>query len=153
SGTNALHGSVYDYFRNGALDARNYFAPQNEAAPKYQRNQFGATLGGPIVKNRTFFFMDYEGLRRNEGITRVTNVPTALERQGDFSKSSVYAIDPQTGLPFPGNVIPSYYINPVGRAIAALYPLPNRSTPGQNYVSSPTETDHINQFDIRLDHA
>jgi hypothetical protein len=153
SGTNSLHGSLYEYFRNGAFDARNYFAPQNEAAPKYQRNQFGATLGGTIVKNRTFFFADYEGTRANQGITTVTNVPTALERIGDFSQSSVYAINLQTGQPFPGNKIPTAYINPVGAAIAALYPLPNRSTPGANYVSSPTQTDEINQFDIRIDHA
>ena len=153
SGTNQLHGSVHEFFRNAAFDSRNYFAPQNEAAPKYQRNQFGAALGAAIVKNRTFLFADYEGTQRNEGITRVTNVPTALERNGDFSRSSVYAINLQTGQPFPGNLIPAAFINPVGRAIASLFPLPNRATPGQNFVSSPTENDSVNQFDVRLDHA
>lgn len=87
SGTNAFHGTVYEFVRNAALDARNYFAPEAETAPQYQRNQFGASLGGPIKTNRTFFFVDYEGTRLLEGITRVSNVPTSQERSGDFSKS------------------------------------------------------------------
>ena len=87
SGTNAFHGTVYEFVRNAALDARNYFAPEAETAPQYQRNQFGASLGGPIKTNRTFFFVDYEGTRLLEGVTRVSNVPTSAERSGDFSKS------------------------------------------------------------------
>ena len=87
SGSNSLHGAAYEFFRNGALDARNFFAPAGDKAPKYQRNQFGFALGGPVVKNRTFFFVDYEGSRVREGITRVTNVPTLAERIGDFSQS------------------------------------------------------------------
>ena len=85
SGSNELHGSLYEFHRNAALDARNYFAPGNEPAPKYIRNQFGFSVGGPIRKNRTFFFSDYEGTRAREGITRVTNVPTMEERSGNFS--------------------------------------------------------------------
>jgi hypothetical protein len=87
SGSNQLHGTAYEFFRNEVFDARNFFAPKNEAAPRYQRNQFGFSLGGPVVKNRTFFFMDYEGRRLREGRTLVTNVPTALERIGNFSQS------------------------------------------------------------------
>jgi len=105
SGTNALHGSTYEFFRNGAMDARNFFAPANPSKPQYQRNQFGASLGGPIRKNRTFFFADYEGTRRREGITRVSNVPTLAERTGDFS-SDPPLINPFTQQPFPGNKIP-----------------------------------------------
>ena len=152
SGGNALHGTAYEFFRNGALDDRNYFAPQNEAAPKYQRNQFGGTLGGPIRKNRTFFFTDYEGTRLNAGQTLVTNVPTLLERTGDFSKSTgLYAIDPTTGAPFSDNKLPSFYQNSIGQKIAALFPAPNRSTPGANFVSSPEERQTDNHFDTRID--
>jgi hypothetical protein len=153
SGGNQLHGTVYEFFRNGAMDDKNYFAPSDQPAPKYQRNQFGGVLGGPIRKNRTFFFMDYEGTRLAAGETLVTNVPTALERVGNFSKSAVPAIDPTTGQPIPGGALPSYYLNPIGAAIAALYPLPNRSVAGANFVSSPAQFDNQNHGDIRIDHA
>ena len=152
SGTNQFHGAAYEFFRNRALDARNFFAPPTEKSPQYQRNQFGASLGGPVIRNRTFFFGDYEGRRLREGVTRITNVPTDLERAGDFSRSNLLAIDPFTQLPFAGNVIPEERRNPVGLAIAALYPLPNRSAPNQNYVSSPASRDREDHFDVRLDH-
>ena len=153
SGTNQVHGTAYEFFRNAALDARNAFAPGSEPDPRYQRNQFGFSLGGPVIKNRTFFFGDYEGRRSAEGITRVTNVPTALERQGDFSQSGQPPIDLFTQQPFPGNRIPAERIHPIGRAIANLYPLPNRNVPGANFVSSPAQRDDTNNFDVRLDHS
>jgi hypothetical protein len=154
SGSNQFHGSVYEFFRNGALDARNFFAPADQPAPKYQRNQFGFSLGGPIRRDRTFFFADYEGTRANEGITRIANVPTLLERAGDFSQSLLPPpIDPLTGLPFLGNRIPDARVNPTGRAIAALYPAPNRAVPFENFVSSPTLRDRNDSFDVRIDHA
>jgi len=153
SGSNDFHGSVFEFYRNGALDARNFFAPSGEPKPKYLRNQFGGSIGGPIKRDRTFFFSDYEGTRSREGITRVTNVPTALERAGNFSQSLFgIPIDPFTGLPFSGGVIDPLRIHSVGRAIAALYPLPNRNVPFQNFVSSPTQRDRNDSFDARLDH-
>ena len=154
SGSNSLHGAAYEFFRNGALDARNFFAPAGEDAPKYQRNQFGFALGGPIVKNRTFFFVDYEGTRVREGITRVTNVPTLAERTGDFSQSLFPApINPFTQQPFDGNKIPDFFISPIGRAIAALYPAPNRNEPFANFVSSPVLRGNNDHFDARIDHS
>jgi len=84
SGSNRLHGSLYEFFRNDALDARNFFNDSNFAKSALHLNQFGGTLGGPIVKSRTFFFLNYEGFRRQAGITRITNVPTTLEREGQF---------------------------------------------------------------------
>ncbi len=154
SGTNGLHGSVFEFFRNGALDARNYFAPADQPAPKYQRNQFGFSLGGPVVRDRTFFFVDYEGTRSREGITRTANVPTLQERAGDFSQSLFgVPVDPFTGQAFPGGVIPAARINAVGRAIAALYPAPNRAVRFQNFVSSPTQRDRQDTFDVRFDHS
>ena len=153
SGTNDFHGSVFEFHRNAALDARNFFAPATEPKPKYLRNQFGGAIGGPIVRDRTFFFADYEGTRSREGITRITNVPTAQERVGNFSQS-VFGVptNPFTGMPFDGGQIPDFFIHPVGRAIAALYPLPNRNVPFQNFVSSPTQRDDNDSFDVRVDH-
>lgn len=154
SGTNELHGSLYEFHRNAALDARNFFAPASEAKPKYIRNQFGFSLGGPIRKDRTFIFADYEGTRSREGITRVTNVPSLRERNSDFSQSLLgIPRNPQTGQPFSGGVIPSFFLHPVGKALAALYPLPNRSVPFANFVSSPTQRDDNDHFDARLDHG
>ena len=150
SGTNQFHGTAYEFLRSQLFDARNFFAP---AAGTYRRHQFGASAGGPIARNRTFFFADYEGRRAREGITQVTNVPTDLERTGDFSRSNVPATDPFTQSPFPGNAIPKQYLSPAGLAIAALYPRPNRPVPNQNYVSSPSERDRDDHFDVRLDHS
>ena len=153
SGGNDVHGTAYEFFRNGAMDARNFFAPGHEPAPRYQRNQFGFSLGGPIKKDRTFFFADYEGSRIREGITQVTNVPTLEERKGDFSHGIFpKPVNPFTGLPFNGDVIPQPFLNQIGLNIAALYPLPNRATPLQNFVSSPIERDRDDHFDARVDH-
>jgi hypothetical protein len=153
SGSNDFHGSAFEFHRNAALDARNFFAPASEPKPKYIRNQFGGAIGGPVVHDRTFFFADYEGTRSREGITRITNVPTAEEREGNFSHS-LFGIptNPFTGLPFDGGTIPAFFINPVGRAIARLYPLPNRNVPFQNFVSSPVQRDDNDSFDARVDH-
>jgi Carboxypeptidase regulatory-like domain len=153
SGANRFSGSAYEFFRGSAMAARNHFAPEDEDEPEYNRNQFGAAIGGPLARNRTFFFLDYERMRLREGITRVTNVPTAAERAGNFSQSAFPPPrDPQSGQPLPGAQIPPFFINKIGAAIANLYPLPNRDTPLANYVSSPLQRDDIHQFDVKLDH-
>lgn len=151
SGGNQWHGTAYEFFRNSVLDGRNFFAPTDQPDPKNNRNQFGVSLGGPIRKDRSFLFADYEGRRVREGITQVSNVPTQLERAGNFSQSFAKPVNPLTQQPFPGNIIPAQFQHPIGAAIAALYPLPNRSVPGQNFVSSPTERDDSNHFDVRVD--
>ena len=152
SGTNEWHGSLYEFHRNAAADARNFFAPADQPKPKYIRNQFGGSLGGPISRDNTFLFFDYEGTRAREGVTRVTNVPTLAERNGDFSQS-LFGVprNPLTGLPFEGGRLPDFFIHPVGRAVAALYPLPNRADLFANYVASPTQVDDNDHFDVRLD--
>ena len=120
SGTNELHGSLFEFHRNAVWDARNFFAPAGEGKPKYIRNQFGGSIGGPIRRDRTFIFGDYEGTRSREGITRITNVPTLQERNGDFSQSLFgLPIDPFTGMTFTGGIIDPLRIHAVGRAIAA----------------------------------
>ena len=153
SGTNDVHGTVYGFFRNAAFDARNFFAPAGEPDPEHRRNQFGGSVGGPFVKDRTFFFVDYEGRRERRGLTRTTTVPTQLERGGDFSESLRPPRDPFTGQPFPGAQIPASRLHPIGSAVAALYPLPNRASSAQNFVSSPILRDRDDHFDFRLDHA
>jgi hypothetical protein len=153
SGTNQVHGTAYEFFRNAKLDGTNYFAPQDQPDPRYQRNQFGGSFGGPVKKDSTFFFADYEGTRSARGETVITNVPTALERTGDFSQSRLPAVDPTTGGLFNGNKIPSFFQNPIGQKIAALFPLPNRNVAGANFVSSPIGVDDQDRFDVRLDHS
>ncbi len=154
SGSNAFHGTAYEFFRNAALDARNYFVRPDDPNPRYQRNQYGFSLGGPLRKNRTFFFTDYEGRRLREGITRLTNVPTAEERTGNFSQSIFSSpINPYTQKPFDNGIVPAAWISPTGKAIAALYPLPNRAVAGQNFVSSPALRDREDRFDARIDHT
>ena len=163
AGTNAVHGVLYEYLRNDALDAKNFFDRPGRI-PEYRRNQFGTSVGGPIKRNKTFFFGNYEGNRIRQGITKVATEPTIAIKNGNFSALSTVIYNPESlhsvnGVlvrdPFPGNIIPPSQISPVGRAVAALYPTPN--TPGTSpanglYTSSPTKTDDFNQYTIRVDH-
>lgn len=155
SGANQVRGTAWEFLRNDKMDARNFFAPYGQRDPQYQRNQFGAALGGPVVKDRTFWFADFESRITREGTPRVTNVPTALERVGDWSQSPgvPYVIDPYTQAPFAGNRIPVSRQDPIGRAIAALYPQPNRAVQGANYVAAPAARDNHHGFDVKLDHS
>lgn len=152
SGTNEFHGTVWEFLRNDVLDARNFFAEETE---RLQRNQFGYTVGGPTVRNRVFFFTSYEGTRQRKGIVQATTVPTAAERQGDFSHLlPTPIIDPTTGNPFPGNIIPASRISPVAEALLAFYPLPN--IPGAapdtvNFQSSPAQRLDSDQFQVKVD--
>jgi hypothetical protein len=153
SGSNAFHGSVFHFLRNSVFDAKNFFDPPDQPIPGYKRNNFGATLGGPVVPNRTFFFVAYEGLRTRQAQTRTASVPSLAMVAGDFSELSTAIRDPFTGEPFPGNVIPEDRINPVGQNIARLYPAPNLSDPVRNFVSSPTYRQNVDQYTTRLDHS
>jgi hypothetical protein len=109
SGTNGFRGTLYDYFRNEAFDTIDYFsAKANVPKPANDQNQYGGNLGGPIVKDKAFFFGDFEGTRITKGVIRSTVVPTANERAGIFTTS---VRDPLTGLPFPNNQIPASRID------------------------------------------
>lgn len=138
SGTNQLHGSAYEFLRNDVLDAQNFFADPALGKPELRLNQFGFTLGGPIIKNKTFFFGNYEGFRQVAGITVLTNVPTLAERQGIFADSN-------------GNPV-QVTVNPVSAQLFKLFPLPNTSEPSGNFVSSPALTNSTNQYMIKGDH-
>jgi len=154
SGSNYLHGDVYDFLRNNAMDARNFFAAQTEPL---HRNQYGATLGGPIRKDKDFFFLYYEGQRDSEGQTQAAIVPTAAERTGDFSGLTdpatgklVPLINEFTGQPFPGNQIASYMQSPIALLAEKLYPLPNIGT--NVFESTQLGSKSYDQGGFRLDH-
>ena len=165
SGTNTIHGGVFEYMRNDVLDARNYFDPaSNGPKARLQRNQFGADIGGPIIKDRTFFFGDYQGSRLREGQIDIGTVPTAAERTGDFTDRGYMLYDPNTTDPITGarqllnpsdpTVIPSNRIDQIGQNIVNLFPMPNIAGAGtsSNFFYSPVATLSGNQFDIRIDH-
>jgi outer membrane receptor protein involved in Fe transport len=152
SGTNAFHGDLFEFIRNTALDARNYFLIAPNPKQVLKQNQFGATLGGPIIKDRTFFFVSYEGLRSVEQSAGTTDVLTPAEENGDFSAllPATQLVSPYTGLPYANNQIP---VDAVAQSIAKTYmPRPNTNVNGQNYayVSSGYET--VNQILGRVDH-
>jgi Carboxypeptidase regulatory-like domain/TonB dependent receptor-like, beta-barrel len=156
SGTNSLRGSAYEFVRNDALDANNYFSKLLGAPkPKRERNQFGGAVGGPIVRNRTFWFADYEGLRDQEGIPRVRQVPTADEKAGLFRFPVFDPFAP--GRPeFARNaqglwVIPRERWDPVAAQIVTLIPDPNVAG-STIYASTPVTDIRQDQFDVRIDH-
>ncbi len=158
SGTNEFHGSLYNFHRNAALNATDYVlneAKQPKQALTY--NDFGYTVGGPIVKDKAFFFWSQEWRREGRGDSRVATVPTALERAGDFSgvNSRNYPdpIDYVTGQPFPGNKIPSDRMSTFGLAWMKLYPLPTQVTANgiDNWTSAPKTPIHTRQEQIRGD--
>jgi hypothetical protein len=161
SGTNEFHGSVFEFFRNDSFDANNWFNNRaNREKPAFTQHQFGGTLGGPIIKDRTFFFADYQGLRIDSGLTYLSTVPTDRMRRGDFGEINRTIYDPLTGQPFPGNVIPENRWDPASRNIMnQMYPAPNTAgtvaASGQvinNYLINPTLARDDNQFDVKLDH-
>lgn len=155
SGGNNFHGSVFEFFRNAALDARDYFEDPATKKASFKQNQFGGTFGGPVIKNKLFVFGDYQGTRIRNPLAWNSNVPTLQERTGDFSAPGEPIIyDPSTGLPFPGNIIPSGSIDAISQAFMNLYPAPNQPAgSSSNFIISPIERDTIDQGDGRLDYA
>ena len=158
SGTNEFHASLWEFLRNDALDARDFFN-KRESGPKppFRRNQFGATAGGPIQHAQTFFFGAYEGIRRRQVFTSRQQVPTEAFLRGDFSAIPLPLRDPENrfGPLFPGNVIPANRINSVARKILdrGSFPLP---TPGlaapSNYLAVNPFPNDVNQYNVRVDH-
>lgn len=166
SGSNQTHGDVYDFLRNDALDARNFFSVNTEPL---KQNQFGGTLGGPIRRDKTFLFGYYEGFRNRQGETQLTTVPTAAERLGDFSAlCSSYTpqglcADPHgtqlvnvfasPAAPLPFNQLPSPTISSISQNLLAFYPLPNAANYGPNAYGTTQEVQNTaDQFGLRLDH-
>jgi hypothetical protein len=178
SGANMVHGSLFEYLRNSITDANNFFS-NRAGLPRgnFKRHQFGATLGGPIVKNKTFFFVYYDGLRSSSGVNNISSVPTALQRGGDFSQTFsktgaglpqlITIYDPQTTTtnaagtasvraPFPNNVIPLARLDPVAQKLTALLP-PTTSigdpiTHANDLVTAGVNTSNQDKYDVRIDH-
>ncbi|HVP45017.1 MAG TPA: carboxypeptidase regulatory-like domain-containing protein [Bryobacteraceae bacterium] len=160
SGSLAWHGSAFEYFRNEALDAHNYFDDPALPRPIFRQSQFGGSLGGPVPKaKKTFFFATYEGLRAKSGKSMLALVPDATLRTGDFTgRSPIYnpfSLDPATGqrLPFAGNVIPQTLIDPIASKFLSTYePLPNRNNPSDNFLDSTPSQHHDDTVSGRIDH-
>lgn len=172
SGTNEFHGSAFEYLRNEALDARGFF---DEERLRLRRHQFGGTLGGPIVRNRSFFLGSFESRLQSIGRTRLGNVPTEMERMGDFSESvsrswwssprnllPVNLNDPdrrgacnrrvRTGC-FPNNLLPLERMEPIALDLIDFYPLPNRDNPQFNNISTAIDDDDWYQFVVKFDQS
>ncbi len=138
SGSNVFHGSLFEFLRNNVLDARNFFDAPSLPQPPLRLNQYGGTLGGPIDKDQTFFFGNYEGSRQRAGITRITNVPSLNQRLGMFTNNA--------GQPVQLN------INPVSAKVLTLFPAPNLVSASGNFLSSPDLQRDSDQFLIKIDH-
>ncbi|MDP2988977.1 MAG: hypothetical protein Q8O57_00220, partial [Kiritimatiellota bacterium] len=160
SGTNRIHGTAYEYMRNDKFDARGTFSyvdrnGDGKADPEVLRqNQFGGTLGGPIRRNKTFWFGSWEGLRIRHAQSFLSTVPTAQERQGIFDPKLAVIKDPVTNQNFPGNAVPKSRWDTVAAGLADLWPAPNFTGSGTraNYVSGPPWSEGKDQVDARLDH-
>jgi hypothetical protein len=160
SGTNELHGSLFEYLRNDIFDARDAFNyvdrdGDGKADPEILRqNQFGGTIGGPIARNRTFWFFSWEGRRERRAQTDLATVPTADERNGLFAPSLATLRDPATGQAFPGNQIPRSRFDPTATRLLELWPLPNFSGTGtrNNFIRNPPWSTTRDQIDTRIDH-
>ena len=156
SGTNRFHGSLLEFVRNDIFDAKNFFDAPSGRIPPFHQNQFGGSVGGPVSKNRTFFFLNYEGQRVRKSLTQTFSVPTAAMREGDFSGAAVI-YDPGTvtvagqRLPFPNNRIPTA-LNSIATAALAAVPFPNLPGIAQNLLSTQTQAVNNNQGSARLDH-
>lgn len=164
SGSNAFHGSVYEFLRNTQLDAKNFFAKPGAPKAQYQQNQFGASIGGPILRSRLFFFADYEGYRKRQGtFASVNTVPTVAMRNGDFSAVrpvyNPFSVRPAPGTasgytrdPFPDSMIPKSLFDSVTSRLIQAYPLPDTAALANNQVTNPVLGQSWDQGDIRVDY-
>jgi hypothetical protein len=149
SGTNQFHGSAYEFIRNNKLDARNFFDDPTQPTPPFKRNQFGGAIGGPIFKNRTFFFADYEGIRQSKGITTVATVPSVIARTGALCSNP----DNPNNVCTPFNVT----VDPSAQAYFTFYPTPQNPLAGSNgdlgvFTFAGQQVVNENFFTTRVDH-
>jgi outer membrane receptor protein involved in Fe transport len=165
SGANQLHGTAYEFLRNDKLDANTFF--NNLAGlpkPGFRRNEFGATVGGPIRKDKTFFFADYQGIRLAQPETLTSTIPTLAARNmiltGNFSGLGTPIYDPATTTtgpggalrqPFPDNIVPAQRLDPAALKLASFLPLPTSAGSTRNFTYNPSITQQTDQFDARID--
>jgi hypothetical protein len=163
SGSNNFHGSVFEFLRNSALDAKNFFDRPDQKIPPFRLNQFGASLGGPVIRNRTFFFANYEGYREVIGNTFRVSVPTPAMRQGDFRGATANGIfdplttntsvTPATRQRFPNDIIPASRFDPIAVKLVNLYPQPQVAGLANNYTVAPLKRSTVDRADGRIDHV
>jgi len=158
SGSNELHGTAYEFLRNEKLDAKNFFDDPLKPKPKFGRNQYGFSVGGPVIRNKLFFFGDSEWGKIRESRTVVNTIPTVLMRQGNFSEQRNVVYDPNTydantrnRQPFPGNVIPAQRLDRVAKIATAWYPQPQNAGLLQNYLYNPPNRTDENKWDMKFD--
>ena len=157
AGANAAHGSAFEFMRHDTLDAHNYFDPKDQGVPPLRQNQFGGALGGPLARDKTFYFVSYEGQRTRRSQTRTFSVPSLAMRSGDFSGFGAMC-DPGTNalvatacVPFAQNQIPPERIDPIAAALLERVPAPTSSAPFQNLTSIEEQIKDVDQISVRLD--
>ena len=178
SGTNAFHGTMFEFMRNSAMDAKNFFDPHDKPIPPFKRNQYGLTLGGPVQipnvidgRNKLFFMFNWEGLRENKSLTSTPSLPLTAWRSGDFSQlrdasgNLIPIYDPATRVfdaagnviraptPFPDNRIPANRIHPVSSKLLPYYPSPEQERTGSNFVNNEPRRIDMDQFTYRFDYT
>jgi hypothetical protein len=157
AGSNTFTGSLFEFHRNEAFDSANFFHPKGEPIPELRQNQFGGAVGGPLVRDRSFFFGSYEGSRMGRALTRTFSVPTPAVRAGDFTGFAPIC-DPlaiaASGVcaPFAGNRIPAGRIDPIAAALVTHVPLPTSAAAVQNLTSVEEQDRQVDQISMRLDH-
>ncbi len=149
SGTNQFTGSVWEFHRNDALNAVGFFKPSSGVKPKLNRNQYGFVAGGPIVRNRTFFFADYEGFRQVSRAYTVASIPTMAQRAGNLGRA---VTNPLTGKTYADGIIPLSDITPFAQKVLAGLPEPTKSGTANNFDSLPRREDFNDKFDVKVDH-
>jgi hypothetical protein len=152
SGTNQYHGEAWEFLRNTVLNAQGFFKPVGGGKLPYNQNQFGGAFGGPIIKDKLFFFADYEGFRRVSHPVQFATLPTPAMDGGDFSAYGVPIENPITGTIYSNGIIPQSAFTPLGSAVLSALPAPNLSGNSNNYESSPADTVSNNKGDFRADY-
>jgi Carboxypeptidase regulatory-like domain len=154
SGTDQFHGTAYEFVRNDIFDAKNFF-DQSGPTPAFRENQFGGAVGGPILKHRTFFFVNYDGQRTRQSLADLFSVPTVAERAGNFAGAAAI-FDPFTHQPIPGNDIsndPTLHLDPAAVALLGKLPLPTPGLSGKNNLISVQKRSYDNnEYNARIDH-
>ena len=152
SGTNQFHGEAWEFFRNTVLNAQGFFKPVNGVSLPYNQNQFGGSFGGPVKKDKLFFFADYEGFRRVSHPVQFATLPTTAMDNGDFSAYGVPIGNPINGTSYPNGIIPKSDFTPLATAVLAALPAPNLPGNSNNFESSPADTFNSNKGDFRADY-
>ena len=159
SGTNEIHGSVFEFLRNETMDAKNFFVPHNVEKPPFARNQYGFAVGGPLKRNRAFLFGDMEFTDIRESTTRVNTIPNLMERSGDFSGGDIIHdalttdLETRSRVPFPNNMVPDSRVDPVMRIARDWWPTPTSDSRTRNHVFVPPRNQDLNRWDLRYDHS